>query len=85
MMLAKGGSEECVRKKRRKKPTVVRICLDSCKYEVLRQIARDLQWRVVSEDSEWDVLWSDCSVSSERVMRLITGQVRQSSAPLVKL
>lgn len=70
---------EChARKKRRKKPSVVRICLDSCKYDVLRQVARDLQWKIVTEDTEWDVLWSDCSVSSERVLRLITGQVRRT-------
>lgn len=75
-MSSKTDAERELRKKRRKKAPTVRICLDACKYDVLRQVARDLQWKVVSEDSQWDVLWSDCSISSERVLRLITGQVR---------
>lgn len=83
-MSAKNEFECHTRKKRRKKPPVVRICLDSCKYDVLRQVARDLQWKVVPEESEWDVLWSDCSVASERVLRLITGQVRRTPRQLAK-
>ena len=63
------------RRRKIKTPSSVRINLDSCKYDVLKRAAGALQWTVAGEDQAFHLLWSDCSVTSERVMKLVTGQV----------
>ena len=63
------------RRRKIKTPGSVRINLDGCKYDVLRRVAASLQWTIVGEDQAFHLLWSDCSVTSERVLKLVTGQV----------
>jgi hypothetical protein len=69
------------RRRKAKTPGGVRINLDGCKYDVLRRVAASLHWTVTGEDRPFHLLWSDCSVTAERVMKLVTGQV-SSFTPL---
>lgn len=57
----------------------VRLALDlsACKYDAVRDAALAMGWRVLEPDEgeeggggEWNVYWTDVSVSLERVMRL---------------
>lgn len=70
-------SVKAKRKRKTKTPGLVKIHLDGCKYDVLRRVATTrLQWTIATgEDQPFHLLWSDCSVTSERVMKLVTGQV----------
>ncbi|XP_049792276.1 tubulin polyglutamylase ttll6-like, partial [Schistocerca nitens] len=42
------------------------ICTSTCKYEVVRRVARKFGMRDVSENEPWNVYWTDLSVSIER-------------------
>ncbi|KAG9394637.1 Tubulin--tyrosine ligase [Carpediemonas membranifera] len=55
--------------KRRRRKTTIYVCLTNCKYAVLPEVCKSLGWRVVSEESNWDLYWSDRSVAPERLMR----------------
>jgi len=60
-----------VRRKRRK----VVINLSNCRYPVLEEAAAELNWTVTRDDkAEWDLFWTDTSVSEERVLRLKKSQ-----------
>lgn len=48
----------------------VRVCLDYCKYSVIHDICERRGWRQVGESDDWNLLWSDRSVTAERVMRM---------------
>lgn len=41
----------------------------------VRIVQRKLGWREVGDDEEWDVYWTDTSVTIERVMKLSRTQV----------
>ncbi|KAM9837877.1 tubulin polyglutamylase ttll6 [Aulostomus maculatus] len=56
-----------VTKKRRKIKRRLWINLLSCKYESVRRAARRFGLREVTEGEDWTLLWTDCSVSLDRV------------------
>ncbi|GAX78290.1 hypothetical protein CEUSTIGMA_g5732.t1 [Chlamydomonas eustigma] len=58
------------RKKKKKAPPPIRINLSNCKYEVLRIVQRKLGWKEVGDDEDWEIYWTDTSVSMERVLKL---------------
>jgi hypothetical protein len=74
-MMSNAAAQAKVKRRRKKTPGTVKIHLEGCKYEVLRRVAGGLQWTIVGDDQPFHVCWSDCCVTTERVMRLITGQV----------
>lgn len=41
----------------------------------VRIVQRKLGWREVGDDEEWDVYWTDTSVTIERIMKLSRTQV----------
>ncbi|XP_059534045.1 tubulin polyglutamylase TTLL13 isoform X2 [Myotis daubentonii] len=59
---------EVGRRKRRRRCRALAINLTNCRYESVRRAARMCGLREVGEDEEWNVYWTDCSVSLERVM-----------------
>ncbi|XP_020567845.1 tubulin polyglutamylase TTLL6 isoform X2 [Oryzias latipes] len=54
-------------KKKRKGKRRLWINLTNCKYESVRRAARRLGLREAKEDEDWTLLWTDCSVSLDRV------------------
>lgn len=42
------------------------ICTSNCKYEVVRRVAARYGMREVTEDSNWNLYWTDLSISIER-------------------
>lgn len=42
------------------------ICTSNCKYEVIRRVAARFGMREVTEDSSWNLYWTDLSISVER-------------------
>lgn len=42
------------------------ICTANCKYDVVRRVAARFGMREVTEDSSWDIYWTDLSISVER-------------------
>ena len=71
VQMAGRTSPRPVRRKRRK----VVINLSNCRYPVLEEAASALEWAVTREDKgEWDIFWTDTSVSEERVLRLKKSQ-----------
>ncbi|XP_036087813.1 tubulin polyglutamylase TTLL13P isoform X2 [Rousettus aegyptiacus] len=59
---------EAGRRKRRRKCRPLTINLTNCKYESVRRAAQMCGLKEVGEDEEWNVYWTDYSVSLERVM-----------------
>ncbi|XP_045429435.1 tubulin polyglutamylase TTLL13P isoform X2 [Pipistrellus kuhlii] len=56
------------RRKRRRRRRALAINLTNCRYESVRRAAQMCGLREAGEDEEWNVYWTDCSVSLERVM-----------------
>lgn len=48
----------------------IRVCLDYCKYSVIHDICERRGWRQVGESDDWNLLWSDRSVTAERLMKM---------------
>eukprot|EP00798_Chlamydomonas_sp_ICE-L_P019089 gene19089-25690_t len=63
-------SAEKLKKKKKKKPPPIRINLTGCKYEVLRVAQRRLGWKEVDDSDDWEVYWTDTSISMDRVSKL---------------
>eukprot|EP00878_Enallax_costatus_P040942 GHUV01047360.1.p2 GENE.GHUV01047360.1~~GHUV01047360.1.p2 ORF type:complete len:104 (+),score=19.21 GHUV01047360.1:845-1156(+) len=62
--------------KARKLVPPLKVDLSSCKYELFRLIAGRLGWQLVPEgSSEWDMYWTDTSISQERLINLKPTQV----------
>ena len=57
-------------KRRKKKAYPVSVNLANCKYDVVRDVIRSLNWIEVGDDDEWEVYWTDTSITIERVLRL---------------
>ncbi|KAF6266193.1 tubulin-tyrosine ligase family-domain-containing protein [Scenedesmus sp. NREL 46B-D3] len=65
----KGGGQQLV--------APLRVDLSGCKYGLLQLVAARLGWQVVapgSPDSQWDLFWTDTSISQERLLRLAPTQ-----------
>lgn len=55
-------------KKKKKKKKWLYICLNNCKYDVVRRVSRKFGFKEVSDDDDWTLYWTDYSVALERVM-----------------
>lgn len=42
------------------------ICTSNCKYDAVRRVAARFGMKEVTEDSSWNLYWTDLSVSVER-------------------
>ncbi|CAL7937173.1 unnamed protein product [Xylocopa violacea] len=62
--LRKDGTTIKARKK--KKRRYLTICTSNCKYEAVRRVATRFGMKEVTEDSSWNLYWTDLSVSVER-------------------
>lgn len=59
------------RKKTRRRPFPISVNLSNCKYPLLRTVRKKLGWREVTDDAgDWQLYWTDTSVTVERVVRL---------------
>lgn len=47
------------------------------RFRAVRIVQRKFGWREVGEDEDWEIFWTDTSVSIERVMKLSKTQVQQ--------
>ncbi|KAI4497308.1 hypothetical protein M0802_007555 [Mischocyttarus mexicanus] len=52
--------------KKKKKRRYLTICTNNCKYEVVRRVATRFGMKEVTEDSSWNLYWTDLSISIER-------------------
>ena len=62
------------KKRRKRKIAPIAVNLSNCKYELLRIVQKKLGWKEVGDDDEWQLYWTDTSVSIERIMRLKSTQ-----------
>ncbi|XP_011053219.1 PREDICTED: tubulin polyglutamylase TTLL13-like [Acromyrmex echinatior] len=51
----------------KKKQRFLTICTVNCKYDVVRRVAVRFGMREVTEDSSWNLYWTDLSINVERV------------------
>ncbi|XP_012256315.2 tubulin polyglutamylase TTLL13-like isoform X2 [Athalia rosae] len=51
---------------KKKKRRFLTICTSNCKYEVVRRVAAKFGMKEVTEDSSWNLYWTDLSISIER-------------------
>ncbi|CAK9825756.1 Tubulin polyglutamylase ttll6 [Anthophora retusa] len=59
----KDGTSKAKKKKKRRYLT---ICTSNCKYDAVRRVAARFGMKEVTEDSSWNLYWTDLSVSVER-------------------
>ncbi|XP_076176739.1 tubulin polyglutamylase TTLL13-like isoform X2 [Ptiloglossa arizonensis] len=52
--------------KKKKKRRYLTICTTNCKYDAVRRVAAHFGMKEVTEDSSWNLYWTDLSVSVER-------------------
>lgn len=52
--------------KKKKKKKNVTICLTNCRYEVIRKVAQKFGLKEVTETENWNMYWTDLSISIER-------------------
>jgi hypothetical protein len=62
------------RKKKKRKAMPISVNLTNCKYELLRIVQKKLGWKEVGDDDDWQLYWTDTSVSIERIMKLKSTQ-----------
>ncbi|XP_014484369.1 PREDICTED: tubulin polyglutamylase TTLL13-like [Dinoponera quadriceps] len=62
----KGDTVETLRMTKKRKRRFLTICTSSCKYDVVRRVAAQFGMKEVTEDSSWDLYWTDLSISIER-------------------
>nr|XP_046487173.1 tubulin polyglutamylase TTLL13-like isoform X1 [Neodiprion pinetum] len=62
----KGEDEKPPKMAKKKKRRFLTICTSNCKYEVVRRVAARFGMKEVTEDSSWNLYWTDLSVSIER-------------------
>ncbi|XP_031839759.1 tubulin polyglutamylase TTLL13-like isoform X1 [Nomia melanderi] len=60
------GSSTKSKKKKKKRRRYLTICTSNCKYEAVRRVAARFGMKEVTEDSSWNLYWTDLSVSVER-------------------
>lgn len=51
---------------KKRKQRFLTICTANCKYNVVRRVAARFGMREVTEESSWDLYWTDLSVPTER-------------------
>ncbi|KAL0127819.1 hypothetical protein PUN28_003214 [Cardiocondyla obscurior] len=65
--LRKENAEETSRTRRKRKRRFLTICTASCKYDAVRRVAARFGMREVTEDSSWDIYWTDLNVGVDRI------------------
>ncbi|XP_068970574.1 tubulin polyglutamylase TTLL13 isoform X4 [Bombus flavifrons] len=55
-----------IKAKKKKKRRYLTICTSNCKYDAVRRVAARFGMKEVTEDSSWNLYWTDLSVSVER-------------------
>jgi len=53
-----------------KRTEKVKVHLGYTKYTVIKEICQELGWKIVSEDKDWDLLWTDSAVTPEKLCRM---------------
>lgn len=53
-------------KKTKKKKRIVTVCLTHCRYEVIRRVAQKFGYKEVSEGENWNMYWTDLSITVDR-------------------
>jgi len=53
-------------KKKKLRKALPGICLANCRYDAVRRCAKKLGFREMTDNDQWTVYWTDCSVSVER-------------------
>jgi hypothetical protein len=64
------------RRRRRQRPLT--ICMSHCRYELVRVTSQMYNLTEVSEDTAWNIYWTDYSVSLERAVEMRRFQVSQA-------
>ena len=67
---AGGESGKKPTKKKKKFKRDLTICLENCKYPLVKLCATEMGFRVVEIEEPWNLQWIDTSVSVERVMAM---------------
>lgn len=62
----KENVEETTKNRKKRKRRFLTICTANCKYDLVRRVAAGFGMREVTEDSNWNLYWTDLSVSVER-------------------
>ena len=73
-LAAAAAVAKIVKKRKKRKVQPIAVNLTNCKYELLRIVQKKLGWKEVGDDDEWQLYWTDTSVSIERIMRLKSTQ-----------
>ncbi|XP_023021607.1 tubulin polyglutamylase ttll6 [Leptinotarsa decemlineata] len=50
----------------KKRKRVVTVCLTHCRYDVIRRVAQKFNYREVSEGENWNMYWTDLSITVDR-------------------
>ncbi|CAG9856892.1 unnamed protein product [Phyllotreta striolata] len=53
-------------KKKGKKKRTVTVCLTHCRYDVIRRVAQKFAYREVSEGENWNMYWTDLSITVDK-------------------
>ncbi|XP_047139677.1 tubulin polyglutamylase ttll6 isoform X3 [Hydra vulgaris] len=61
---------KCPKKKDKRKKRILKINLTNCKYECVRRAAKKFGFQEVEDTDDWTLLWTDCSVSFEKVFNM---------------
>lgn len=56
--------------KKKKKKRNLTVALSNCKYECVRRVTRKFGFKEVDEGEDWNLCWTDFSVSLERVINM---------------
>lgn len=52
--------------KNKKKKRVISVCLTHCRYDVIRRVAQKFGYKEVSEGENWNLYWTDLSITVDR-------------------
>jgi len=63
------------KRKRKKRHRPVTICLTHCRYEIVKSVASSFGLKSVGETENWNIYWTDFSVSLDRAMDLKRFQI----------
>nr|CAH7714360.1 unnamed protein product [Callosobruchus chinensis] len=53
-------------KGKKKRKRVITVCLTHCRYDVIRRVAQRFGYKEVSEGENWNMYWTDLSITVER-------------------
>lgn len=50
----------------KKRKRIVSVCLTHCRYDVIRRVAQKFSYKEVSEGENWNMYWTDLSITVDR-------------------